>query len=208
MKFEPLPIMHGIPLLEIGNTIQISGVLFSGADKHYLIPFPEEHNNEIEWTDCKILKPTLEEWKTLLRQTDLLETEVLANDNHGLIKAILRKSQRQIDQKVAWNVYRRDGYKCRYCGRDTVPLTVDHLVLWEVGGPSIEENLLSSCKNCNKARGNMEYSDWLKSEFYLNVSKGLDDEVIMNNQLLVETLKDIPVRVHKMSRGSKKKKRR
>ena len=205
MKFEPLPIMHGIPLLELGNTIQLSGAIFSGVDKHYLIPFPEEHINE---SGLELLNPNLEEWKVLLRQTDLLETEVLAKDNHGLIKAILRKSNRQIDQRVAWNVYRRDGYKCRYCGRDTVPLTVDHLVLWEVGGPSIEENLLSSCKNCNKARGNMEYSDWLKSEFYLNVSKGLDDEVIMNNQFLVDTLKDIPVRVHQMSRGSKKKKRR
>ena len=60
-----------------------------------------------------------------------------------LYKAVIRKCQRNIEQGVSWNVFRRDGYACRYCGNKEVPLTVDHLVLWEESGPSTEANLVS-----------------------------------------------------------------
>ena len=68
----------------------------------------------------KIVWEDTEDWKKVLRQTDLLETEVLALSEDGkLTKAILRKSQRQIEARISWNVFRRDGYRCRYCGRGT-----------------------------------------------------------------------------------------
>jgi len=195
-------------LHEFGNTITLSGMMLSDARKQYLLPFPEEQINDIVSTDIEILDLSLEDWKTVLRQTDVLETVVLASDKNGLKKATLRKSGRQIDQRVSWAVYRRDNYTCRYCGRNDVPLTVDHLILWEVGGPSIEENLVSSCKSCNKARGNTEYEEWINSDFYLNVCEGLSYPVIEKNEQLVHLIKTIPVRVHKISRGSKKKKKR
>ncbi|WP_212636678.1 HNH endonuclease, partial [Salmonella enterica] len=55
---------------------------------------------------------------------------------------ILRKNQRILDQKIAWEVYRRDKYKCRYCGIDNVPLTVDHIITWESGGATHADNLM------------------------------------------------------------------
>jgi len=194
-------------LTDFGNSITISGMMLSDSEKQYLLPFPEEQIDDITSTDIEILDLTLEDWKTVLRQTDLLETEVLAEDKHGLIKATLRKSGRQIDQRISWAVYRRDNYTCRYCGRNDVPLTVDHLILWEVGGPSIEENLVSSCKNCNKARGNTEYEEWLNSDFYNRVYLNLSKEVVKENEQLIQSIKRIPVRVHQISRGSKKKRR-
>ena len=194
-------------LNEFGISITISGMILSDSEKQYLLPFPEEQIDDITSTDIEILDLTLEDWKAVLRQTDLLETEVLASDKHGLIKATLRKSGRQIDQRISWAVYRRDNYTCRYCGRNDVPLTVDHLILWEVGGPSIEENLVSSCKNCNKARGNTEYEEWLNSDFYNRVYLNLSKEVVKENEQLIQSIKRIPVRVHQISRGSKKKRR-
>ncbi|GAG09150.1 unnamed protein product, partial [marine sediment metagenome] len=83
-------------------------------------------------------------------------------------------------------------YKCRYCGRDDVPLTVDHLVLWEDGGPSIEENLVSACRKCNKKRGNTEYSDWLQHPYYLKVSAALLPCHQEKNEKLAPTLPGIP----------------
>jgi len=195
-------------LLEFGISITLSGMILSDSEKQYLLPFPEEQIDDIASTDIEILNLTLEDWKAVLRQTDLLETEVLTSDKHGLIKATLRKSGRQIDQRISWAVYRRDNYTCRYCGRNDVPLTVDHLILWEVGGPSIEENLVSSCKSCNKARGNTEYEEWLGSEFYNRVYLNLDKETVRLNEELTQRIKLIPIRLHKISRGSKKKKRR
>lgn len=195
-------ILHGLKLLEFGNTIQIAGIIMNSSDESYLIPLPDEEILE------KVSLPfNTEDWQEFIRQTDLLETEVLANDRDGLKKIILRKSARQVDSKVSWRVYKRDGYKCRYCGRDDIPLTVDHLMTWEEGGPSVEGNLVSSCKKCNKKRGNMEYANWLRSGRYSEVSKGLTDEVKLLNFELQYVLHKIPLKVHVTSRGSKKKKK-
>lgn len=105
-----------------------------------------------------------------------------------------------LETKVSWKVFKRDGYACRYCGNDDVPLTIDHLVLWEEGGPSTVENLVSACKKCNRTRGNTPYADWLKHRYYLKVSKGLTADVRQQNDDLVATLDAIPRMVHKRSR--------
>jgi 5-methylcytosine-specific restriction endonuclease McrA len=85
----------------------------------------------------------------------------------------VRKSQRQIDSKVQWDCFRRDKYKCVYCNRDDVPLTIDHIMTWENGGPTTVENLVTACKKCNKTRGNTPYGDWLESDYYKQVSKNV-----------------------------------
>ncbi len=195
--------LHGINIMEFGNTIQIAGIIMNSDSMSYLIPLPDD-----DILEAKNFPLDTDQWKKFLRQTDLLETEVLAQDGDGFKKAILRKSARQVDSKISWVVFKRDGYMCRYCGRDDVPLTVDHLVLWEDGGPTIEENLLSSCKNCNKKRGSMQYADWLKSQRYRNVSENLSEEIKRANEALISTLDAIPRKLHIPSRGGKKKKKR
>ncbi len=190
-----------IVLLEIGHSICLSGMMLTDAktDETFLVPFPDQDIN----MDFDLLLLSIDEWKEVLRQTDIMETEVLAEDKDGIKKAILRKSGRMIEGKISWAVFKRDEYKCRYCGRDDVPLTVDHLVLWEEGGPSIEENLVSACKKCNKKRGNMQYADWIKSDFYMEKCKNLAPEVQMLNSMI--TLDHIPRKAHVISRGKKKK---
>jgi len=194
--------LEEMDLLEIGNTIQISGMMMNGGGTSFLIPLPDEDFHKLVVLDMDV-----EDWKTFLRQTDILETEVLMEDANGFKKAILRKSTRQIDSKVSWKVFKRDGYTCRYCGRDDVPLTVDHLVLWENGGPTIEENLVSACKKCNKTRGNTEYEHWLESDYYQRVSQNLPKEIVHKNIEVVEKLPYIPIQIHKPSRKKKKKRR-
>lgn len=54
------------------------------------------------------------------------------------------------------NIFLRDEYKCQYCGvrlheRDC---TVDHVIPRSYGGKSAWENLTTSCKKCNSAKGN------------------------------------------------------
>ena len=147
----------------------------------------------------------LEDWRTFIRQTDHLEMEVIAPDQDGkIVKAILRKSQRQVDQGTSWEVYDRDGYRCRYCGKNGIPMTVDHLVLWEEGGPATPENLVTCCRKCNKKRGNMQYKDWLQSPYYKKVSRGLIIAAIEANEAVLKTLPGIPRGMH---RSHKKKKR-
>lgn len=184
-------------LLDVGVSIGLSGAVFSDTEKMYLCMFPDQD------ADLKqvVLDMPLDDWKTFLRQTDLVEVEVLTKTEDGkLAKAIMRKTQRLIEQRVSWKVYKRDNYTCRYCGQDAIPLTVDHLVLWEVGGPSIEENLVASCRKCNKTRGNLKYSDWLVDPYYLKVSKNLAPGVREANEKLLGTLEDIPLKIHRRER--------
>jgi HNH endonuclease len=205
-------------LNKFGNTVQLIGGVWAGDGEVYLCLFPEEHGDVLSedgkgasfhpgeegssWTgsgglSVNVLNMGPDEWERFLRQTDIMETEILAKAKDGsLVKAIARKSSRQIDQNVSWRVFKRDGYACRYCGRDDVPLTVDHLVRWEEAGPSIEANLLSSCRKCNRTRGNQYYDDWLRSGYYKQVSSHLSPEVREANVAVAATLDAIPRKAH------------
>ena len=196
--------LSDLNLLSIGHTIQLAGAVYIGEGKVYLAMLPDESGDlsrEASFQSqaqgelpVETLTMDQDDWAKFLRQTDLLETEALVRATNGTIeKAIVRKSQRQVEQGVSWKVYKRDGYRCRYCGSDDVPLTVDHLVCWEQGGPSIVENLVSSCRKCNKTRGNLLYKDWLQHPFYLKVSVNLSDAVKQSNLKLLETLDTIPL---------------
>ncbi len=52
------------------------------------------------------------------------------------------------------NVLKRDGYKCVYCGRGDLPLTVDHIIPKAKGGMDTWENLVCACTKCNNKKGN------------------------------------------------------
>jgi hypothetical protein len=189
--------LKDLNLLSVGNTIQLAGAIWQGEGKTFLCYFPKDAQD----LPLEVLEMTLDEWLVFIKQTDLLETEILTKASDGTIaKAIFRKSQRQIDASVQWRVFKRDSYKCRYCGKDDVALTVDHLILWEEGGPSTPENLVAACKKCNRSRGSMPYAAWLISPYYLEVSKGLSATFRADNQDLVETLARIPRVVHTRSR--------
>lgn len=202
-------------LLDVGNTIQLTGAVWGGNGKLYLCMFPENHGSFCteERGDCvefvpekgnslvaESLNMTTTEWVKFIQQTDLLETEVLsaAGDDGKLAKIIIRKSGRSIAQSISWEVYHRDGFRCRYCGAGPgIPLTVDHLVLWEHGGPSIPGNLVTADKGCNRKRGNLPYDQWLEHPYYKKVSANLTEEQREANRELTKTLAAIPRMLHK-----------
>jgi hypothetical protein len=204
MKFSDLN------LLSIGNTIGLVGAVYAGEGKMILTLFPE-HQGTIgadrfypqdggDELEIDTLNMAAAEWEAFVRQTDLLETEVLTKASDGtLAKIILRKSTRAIDTAVQWRCWRRDQFRCQYCWGE-LPLTVDHLVPWSQSGPSVEANLLSSCKKDNKIRGDMSFEEWLRHPRYMEVSKNLPSEIRARNEALVATLDKIPRMVHTRSR--------
>lgn len=186
-----------IDVYAFGNTIHMVGSIFAGDGRAYLCFLPEEGME----LPLEALEMDTEDWKTLIRQTDLMETPILQRTPDGaLAKVILRKSSRIVDANINWKCFRRDEYRCRYCGNDQVALTVDHLVSWEDGGPSIEENMLTSCRKCNKKRGNLSYAEWLNHPHYLKMSTQLTEKVRSANEALVPTLGAIPRVMHVQSR--------
>lgn len=53
------------------------------------------------------------------------------------------------------NIFKRDGYKCVYCGSDDkTKLTIDHVLPKSRGGKNRWDNLVTSCYACNNAKDN------------------------------------------------------
>jgi hypothetical protein len=171
--------MDDFDLRSIGNELEITGVLYGDV----LIMLPGE-NRPLEVSG---LTPTLDEWTKIIRQSDLKEIEGMDKGK----KIVLRKSTRQIETKIMWEVFRRDEYHCRYCGANDRPLTVDHVVLWEEMGPTIPLNLITACKKCNNARGSMQYEDWLTSPQYLSQLPQIPVNFIAANSLVLTYIPEI-----------------
>lgn len=185
MKFEE------IDLRQVGTTIQLAGVLYADGERLYTLMLPGESSEGLSPVSLEL---TRENWETFIRQTDRVEVMAAVLDEHGTLgKVLVRKSERQISEHVKWTVFRRDFYRCRYCGTNEVPLTVDHLVLWEEGGPSIEANLVTACSKCNRTRGNMTYPQWLFSAAYKRVSANLPPAIREANERILPTLNSIPL---------------
>jgi hypothetical protein len=198
----PVSLLRDINLLDVGNTLSFCGVIYGDANTHYLAYLPGEIDDSVDNIEHRYLALDNADWEKIVRQTDLLETEVLAKSADGkLCKVLVRKSTRQIEQGVSWAVFHRDGYKCRYCGIQGVPMTVDHApVLWENSGPSIEANLVTACRKCNKTRGNLLYKDWLQNPYYIKVSSTLTENERKINEEVVFKEPNIPLRLHQRSR--------
>ena len=50
-------------------------------------------------------------------------------------------------------IFRRDGYRCQYCGRPSAHLTLDHVLPKKNGGRYGWRNLVSACPQCNRHKG-------------------------------------------------------
>lgn len=59
-----------------------------------------------------------------------------------------------ISKRLRFEIFRRDGYRCRYCGAtpDQVELRVDHVIPVALGGEAIPENLVAACHPCNAGK--------------------------------------------------------
>ncbi len=95
----------------------------------------------------------------------------------------------RLGREEAMKVFRRDHFKCQYCGLDGLHnfenwliLTVDHVHPHARGGGRHMENLVTACQPCNLIKGKREYGsidaarkhvlakrdEWLK-EFHAQV---------------------------------------
>lgn len=59
-----------------------------------------------------------------------------------------------VTKRTRYEVLRRDGYACRYCGSmaPEAALTIDHVMPKSLGGSDGPENLVAACKHCNMGK--------------------------------------------------------
>jgi hypothetical protein len=61
------------------------------------------------------------------------------------------RPRKQISTRTRFEVFKRDGFKCQYCGAHppAVILHCDHVVAIAKGGGDEMDNLVSACDRCN-----------------------------------------------------------
>jgi hypothetical protein len=66
-----------------------------------------------------------------------------------------KPKRRAISQKTRFEVFKRDGFVCQYCGAHPpkVVLQVDHIVAVARGGRNAMDNYVTSCQPCNIGKG-------------------------------------------------------
>ena len=69
--------------------------------------------------------------------------------------------RKPITKSVRFEVFKRDSFKCQYCGESApdVILEVDHIVPVAEGGENDMMNLITSCKDCNRGKGKKKLTD-------------------------------------------------
>ena len=95
---------------------------------------------------------TIEEIIALLKR--------LSNKNHefyndkGIWEAICRVERGRVSNKMRFAIYKRDGYRCRICGRSQRSdyLEIDHIKPIAKGGKSTYNNLQTLFRRCNKEK--------------------------------------------------------
>jgi 5-methylcytosine-specific restriction endonuclease McrA len=56
------------------------------------------------------------------------------------------------------------GRQCTYCGKENIPLQVEHIVPRAKGGSNRVSNLCLACEKCNTAKGTKDILDWLSKK--------------------------------------------
>lgn len=69
--------------------------------------------------------------------------------------------RKPVSKKIRFEVFKRDSFKCQYCGRSApeVVLHVDHINPVSKGGENDITNLITACQDCNLGKKDRELSD-------------------------------------------------
>jgi DNA-directed RNA polymerase subunit RPC12/RpoP len=64
-------------------------------------------------------------------------------------------ARKSISKKLRFEIFKRDGFKCQYCGAtpNKEVLQVDHITPVAEGGENDIDNLITSCQPCNIGKG-------------------------------------------------------
>jgi 5-methylcytosine-specific restriction endonuclease McrA len=70
--------------------------------------------------------------------------------------------------------------KCMYCGKENIPLEIEHIIPKSRGGSNRVDNLGISCHECNQEKGNRTAEEFGFPNIQKQVKKSLKDSAIIN----------------------------
>lgn len=82
------------------------------------------------------------------------EAAVLKESSNFAWKTDCAMARKNITKKIRFEVFKRDGFRCQYCGRSApnVVLNADHIDPVANGGETSPDNLLTACVDCNSGK--------------------------------------------------------
>lgn len=165
-----------IELEDLGDTWRMEGIVIGDGKRQLTMLMPDGPGGDPFAT---YWRPTVADYEAWLKQSDDPVMKLYHDGDSKIVKAVVRKATRQVDQLVAWSCYARDNYTCVYCGTTGVPLTYDHYLAQAYGGQTTMENGRTSCRPCNKKKGHMSIGEW---KLYA-AQKGLRDGEHITNTI-------------------------
>lgn len=72
------------------------------------------------------------------------------------------------------------GRKCCYCGKENVPLEVEHIIPKSRGGTDRIDNLCLACRDCNQRKGNKTAEEFGYPNIQKQTKKTLKDAAVVN----------------------------
>lgn len=80
----------------------------------------------------------------------------------------------QVPRELAIKVFKRDQFKCQYCGldghqrfEDWLNLTIDHVHPYARGGSRHLENLVTACRACDLIKGRRVFASFEDAKKYV-----------------------------------------
>ena len=67
-------------------------------------------------------------------------------------------------KRISKHVFNRDKYTCQYCHVVGGILEVDHIIPFSKGGSDDFENLVTSCRKCNRQKKDKSVEDFLNNK--------------------------------------------
>ena len=73
--------------------------------------------------------------------------------------------RKNISKRIRFEVFKRDGFRCQYCGAvpPSVTLEIDHIIPVSKRGTNNIENLVTSCWACNSGKSDKDLTSIPKS---------------------------------------------
>jgi 5-methylcytosine-specific restriction endonuclease McrA len=127
---------------------------FFGSWMSALEKFVSVANGSESEEDVVVVSPNEQQ---LIPSTKIPAHSLEDNKNYASPK----RTNRDPNLRLRWQVYKRDNFRCVSCGRSpakdpSVELHVDHIKPWSKGGETVLENLQTLCATCNLGKSNIE----------------------------------------------------
>ncbi len=74
---------------------------------------------------------------------------------------MVSNTRKGISKKSRFEIFKRDGFKCQYCGSapPSVVLEIDHISPVSHGGDNSQGNIITACFDCNRGKAARSLTD-------------------------------------------------